>query len=307
MLYFTADELIWECYEDTACECGFHCEGPYNPVSSKINHINSVLGVLPPLQFPRGDYVTFLRQSVVPRLRRRRELLTTQSETTWRRLVQFYSHLDLTNETDRLLAIGALAEQTQAVRRDQTYLAGLWSASLPGDLLWTTTNPKPGRAAGTWTAPTPTVEVLEASCEYVDGNAFGMATSGRLVLCGRAINRCSLREESGSYRPSFHLEHRDLNACMEVRMDCDEPPLATTGTAPEHWGEVTVLQVAETCEFPAPVSLILAADPTAPGSGVCVRVGLASPPGTRLEDQKERTKLGRWFGSCSEVQTFTII
>lgn len=54
----------------------------------------------------------------------------------WHDLVLGYSSRSLTNVEDRLPAVSAMATMHSTVRRDSLYLAGLWSDSLPRDLLW---------------------------------------------------------------------------------------------------------------------------------------------------------------------------
>lgn len=54
----------------------------------------------------------------------------------WHDLVVGYSSRALTNVDDRLPAVSAMATMHSTVRKDSRYLAGLWSDSLPRDLLW---------------------------------------------------------------------------------------------------------------------------------------------------------------------------
>lgn len=54
----------------------------------------------------------------------------------WHDLVLGYSSRALTNVDDRLPAISAMATMHSTVRSESQYLAGLWSDSLPRDLLW---------------------------------------------------------------------------------------------------------------------------------------------------------------------------
>lgn len=54
----------------------------------------------------------------------------------WHDLVVGYSSRALTNVDDRLPAISAMATMHSTVRKDSQYLAGVWSDSLPRDLLW---------------------------------------------------------------------------------------------------------------------------------------------------------------------------
>ena len=53
----------------------------------------------------------------------------------WDRMVVSYTHRSLTNQEDKILAISGLAERFSTWIPGQ-YLAGLWSAGLPRNLLW---------------------------------------------------------------------------------------------------------------------------------------------------------------------------
>lgn len=53
----------------------------------------------------------------------------------WYDLVTAYTHRELTNPTDRILAISGLAEEYGAVLQDE-YLAGLWRRTLLQELPW---------------------------------------------------------------------------------------------------------------------------------------------------------------------------
>jgi hypothetical protein len=53
---------------------------------------------------------------------------------TWNKLIEEYSKLNLTRETDRLPALSGIA----AFREGSNYLAGIWTDHLPGSLCWTT-------------------------------------------------------------------------------------------------------------------------------------------------------------------------
>lgn len=126
---------------------------------------------------------------------------------TWREIVQQFSRLELSYETDRLLAIGAVAEQVQTVRAGEKYLAGLWSDSLHQDLLWikiSRDNPASPTAGPSWSwaswavGPrgvtwrelenfTNVAEIIEVECTYKEDNCFGAVLSGKLVLRSRLL------------------------------------------------------------------------------------------------------------------------
>ncbi|KAI0849789.1 HET-domain-containing protein [Daldinia vernicosa] len=318
ILYFTKHELIWECYSTSVCECGFHGDGPYNPTSLKMLHVNNLVNS-PPLsqQYP-AKYTEYIRNSI--RFTKKSKSLKSDTGKTWRRIVQFYSDLQLTNQTDRLLAIGAIAEQTQAVHQNKTYLAGLWHESLELDLLWARKRqPSPQQRSKYYIAPTwswasvpgpvaydstaplkPNVKVLSASCDYTDANQFGQATGGRLILRGESI-MCTLSKSSQESLEDYRIFHPELAVNIEVSVDCE--PFAQT----EEQMAVLMLRIADTCDFPAPISIILKEDRGKDDEVSYTRLGLASPPGTTVEGQKERRKLLDWFDSFSEIRTCIII
>ncbi|KAL7955585.1 hypothetical protein V8C34DRAFT_307303 [Trichoderma compactum] len=61
----------------------------------------------------------------------------TPRENLWWTLIERYSRLGITNATDKLPAVGAIAQQlNMTTRQDKTYYAGLWSGSLFQDMLW---------------------------------------------------------------------------------------------------------------------------------------------------------------------------
>ncbi|KAI1128444.1 HET-domain-containing protein [Nemania abortiva] len=99
-LQFGKDELLWDCKESMVCECGQRRPDlPYNQVA-----IRDKDGKL--------------------------------ASHKWRKIIEFYSSLNLTYPQDKLPALSGLAKQMQEQKPSVTYLAGLWSDSLDLDLLW---------------------------------------------------------------------------------------------------------------------------------------------------------------------------
>lgn len=56
--------------------------------------------------------------------------------TTWHDTVRDYSSLELTFSKDRLAALAAIVQRMLRMRKNDTYIAGLWKSSLLGDLTW---------------------------------------------------------------------------------------------------------------------------------------------------------------------------
>ncbi|KAI2621887.1 heterokaryon incompatibility protein-domain-containing protein [Hypomontagnella submonticulosa] len=185
VVYFTEDELIYECRTKVQCECLSHYTGSN---SGKMVHAHCLNTAKSPAMS--------------------KFLLKTQESDDWEDLVQMYSKLNLTYDTDRLVAIGGLAQEYSKSRRGQTYLAGLWSGTLAQDLLWETRDqdafkPRPRNwVAPSWSwasAGSPVdftwrrnvehlqlkVTIEEASCKYTNGNPFSRATEGRIRITGQ--------------------------------------------------------------------------------------------------------------------------
>lgn len=123
VIHFGPHELIFECNTSSACECSFMNNAPAN-LQLKPRHA-SILSLEPPSGFAINDVDMRAYQ--------------------WRKLVEEYSALNLTYESDRLPAIAGLASQRDRLQHDG-YFAGLWQASTTHDLLWQvrgTPAPKP--------------------------------------------------------------------------------------------------------------------------------------------------------------------
>lgn len=100
IIYFGPGEIFWECFESTHCECGTLNAEENEKMSFRVCN----------------------QQSRNP-------------ERHWRRLVMKYTSLNLTNTSDRLIALSGIAEKVQEIRQDE-YLGGLWRETLVYDLLW---------------------------------------------------------------------------------------------------------------------------------------------------------------------------
>lgn len=173
VLHFCKDELLWECREETICECGSR---PALPDTKKQLYIPRNESIIQHT-FRRKTWRHAFSKIKLTMLRRRdkslqkkdlqkqRDLLriatlfshhrkhsspdivvyqeevsnTTNPEKldaaeNWHRVVEQYSSLSLTNQTDRLPALSGLAIRSSPVLGE--YLAGLWKHSIISDLLW---------------------------------------------------------------------------------------------------------------------------------------------------------------------------
>jgi hypothetical protein len=102
VLHFGEFELLWECIEDTSCECG---DKYFSQNLRKMQHKRMILEA----SFP-------------------------QIVKSWCLLVEELSSLEFTFASDRLPALLGLATQYSKYREDK-YIAGIWEGSLLSDIL----------------------------------------------------------------------------------------------------------------------------------------------------------------------------
>jgi len=144
----------------------------------------------------------------------------------WLKIVSQYTKLDLTKETDRIMALSGLAKAASMNRNSSDrYLAGMWEEDLDESLLWAvpwahkrpvTRSPQSSNPTWSWTSvhfsgppphrnlvnlgwslrgptgdETPNVTFsfydMKAVCEPEDGNLFGPVTGGLLTIRGTYI------------------------------------------------------------------------------------------------------------------------
>ncbi|KAL9624367.1 MAG: hypothetical protein Q9160_001329 [Pyrenula sp. 1 TL-2023] len=231
IFHFTSYELVWECSTATKCECG------------KAENRDLLWKKTLALRKDMDGMVDF-----------------------WHDQVREYTKLDLSRPSDKLPAIGGLAQE-ESLFRNGRYLAGLWEDSLVPDLAWYADsyeikNAKPT----TWRAPSwswasisnsvhyikslrPACKVVSAVCKSADGtNIFGEVVSGALTLSGHTVEA-----------------HIDINAwgSMKIRteegvfsaIDLDYKPDEVFQHLAQNRGEVLCLLLGHTRYDP--VSIIL--------------------------------------------------
>jgi hypothetical protein len=106
ILNFQKEELVWECFESSQCQC--------------------LYSFSPHTYGPKVTYMKAMRQGS-------RDDLAEH----WRDIVHSYSLLQLSFAKDKLPALSGIAKLMQR-RRNTNYLAGPWEDSLLVDMLWTT-------------------------------------------------------------------------------------------------------------------------------------------------------------------------
>lgn len=122
--------------------------------------------------------------------------------SSWHSIINEYSGLHLTFDQDRLPAIAAIVEDEMKVRRNDTYIAGMWRETLLTDLTWQRykhpQHPRPCRAAPSWSWASidggvyfrvleerlPSVEILDATFTPKEPAHMGGQSDASLVLRG---------------------------------------------------------------------------------------------------------------------------
>lgn len=111
ILHFGAIDLIWECNTDISCHCGYYTPSySRNPISHPI----------------KPQHAACVRKGSAG----------GSMASRWVQLVQQYTALDLTFDTDRLPAIAGVAKQFRRGLENKKYMAGLWEETLLTGLTW---------------------------------------------------------------------------------------------------------------------------------------------------------------------------
>ncbi|OTA61185.1 HET-domain-containing protein [Hypoxylon sp. EC38] len=203
ILYFTESEIIFQCFQNIACECGTIKRIEKSPKSIFLDNVFHA-------KKKYGQGVSMSTEERNPNYKRQRDKIAN----IWRGdIVSFYSGLVLTNGSDKLPGIGAMAELFQQARPGESYLAGLWSGTFLQDLLWScpvliggvqqrnALNRLNSLPTWSWASLQTTVfsnqysfdnwlplaEILEIRCDYKEGNSFGILEGSLLILRGRLL------------------------------------------------------------------------------------------------------------------------
>ncbi|KAL9078082.1 MAG: hypothetical protein Q9157_002993 [Trypethelium eluteriae] len=165
VLHFCRDQIAWECSELQAAEC--HPDGlpDFQVVSGSIVQRRKVKGLDPDidgrkLREARKDLHSSTKNRQLLSLShylandlgfavqfhemdRRVSILDVDRNLIpeiyayelWKHVVEQYSSMDLTRESDKLIAFSGIA-QVMARRIDRQYIAGMWREHLESQLLW---------------------------------------------------------------------------------------------------------------------------------------------------------------------------
>lgn len=142
IIHFARSQIFWECLESARCEAdpdghiGIIGEPDINHVSPRVTVYKDALKELAELSSIfltsslNRTQIDWNRDSVG-----QHQFYTER--VLWRKMISIYTTCDLSNQSDRLIAMAGIAKAFQKVTLS-TYLAGLWQHSLHTDLLWET-------------------------------------------------------------------------------------------------------------------------------------------------------------------------
>lgn len=209
VLHFGPQELSWECLEDSACQC----TGTYSS-STGNGAANTALTM---------SAQRMLQPKVIYNQYYWKQLDETRLIKVWHMLVEDYTRLHLTFESDIFPAMSGIAKSFQQHTKSE-YVAGMWAKSLLCDLAWhketisssSTENVEWHQRPKAWRAPTwswasalgpvqfldignglvPLCELEEVKCSSYQLDPTGELRSGHLLLRGYLIST------SVRYRPS---------------------------------------------------------------------------------------------------------
>lgn len=138
MLYYTHQELQFECREHRVCECGNRYMPPH-PVPGTVAN-QAVLQA-------KAQYAELERFHGA-----KDRFSEDQMCQHWQKTVMQYTKLHLTKTTDKLPALSGCAKDIGRFTGD-VYIAGLWKSRLADGLLWVVNTPVDQPRAAKWRAP----------------------------------------------------------------------------------------------------------------------------------------------------------
>jgi hypothetical protein len=157
-LHFGPSEMAWECRALCSCEC--------SATNERTSRITSLLkGSIALERFPTSD-----SDSTQSALR--------SIDNAWQRdIVEEYTRLDVTKETDRLFALAGLAVKASTLRLGDQYMAGMWRKTIREGLSWYTTPERASRRPAsdhtppTWSWASVSGQIQHARIADVPSNA----------------------------------------------------------------------------------------------------------------------------------------
>lgn len=140
VIQFGHMELAWECHK------GFWSKSLWTEFRQDDVQRQGPQNISYPIEKTRRILGSFLSQSTREPTSSIRKTDQRDPQELWKLVVEEYSRLKITHETDRLPALSGIAVTVAGLFLDQlkvdnnhpnTYIAGLWSKSLPTALYWT--------------------------------------------------------------------------------------------------------------------------------------------------------------------------
>ncbi|WDK18666.1 heterokaryon incompatibility protein [Colletotrichum graminicola] len=135
-LSFGTHEMIWECRDGSRCECEYKSVY-YDVVSGRLQHNTQSYNIETLMKEGREDMI----------------LKEFAQYAVWARIIRIYSRRQLTHQSDRLVAITAVADRFSEELQDQ-YLWGLWRRDFLSSLCWFAIRPgsigAPSLPSWTW-------------------------------------------------------------------------------------------------------------------------------------------------------------
>lgn len=243
ILHFGPYEMTWECKTSTNCECrGISHDDPRTNRDTPIHAFEKAEAAM------KMQGAPFLEQNTTGQYIRNPDFVAA-----WMRLASMFTMRQLTQQTDKLPAMSALAHR---LSEGKVYLAGLWREDLPWYLAWgpiasesedckvePCTGPSWSWISNahkiSWSAWThkakSLITILEASTNLVGLSRFGEVAGGMIRLRGRvargklqkppkkwfsvATPRGAIFEFSHDYgtRPETGSEHQRRNCTIGQR------------------------------------------------------------------------------------------
>ncbi|KAK2934903.1 Heterokaryon incompatibility [Fusarium oxysporum f. sp. vasinfectum] len=130
-LYFTENQIYWECLETTVCE---------SDPSGELQILAKDWHLRPPIQTVYKAAGREIARSLSKVLSGQQYITRDEEKaylTLWGDVVSIYANCALTNKSDRLLAMSGIAKSFQEANQD-TCLAGLWKKIIHSNLTWKT-------------------------------------------------------------------------------------------------------------------------------------------------------------------------
>ncbi|KAJ5673376.1 hypothetical protein N7507_002503 [Penicillium longicatenatum] len=140
IIYFTRNQVFWECLENARCEAD--PDGHINILGDKdINHLSPRVTAYKDALKELAELSSLFLTSSLDRTKINwdrdsiGQLQFYTERNLWRKMISIYTACNLSNQSDRLIAMAGIAKAFQRVTLS-TYLAGLWQHTLHTDLLW---------------------------------------------------------------------------------------------------------------------------------------------------------------------------